>query len=141
MDVGKICWKETIAVGPRDPISRVVQAMRENHVGAVVVHEDGRPVGIVTDRDIILRGAARREVLADVPVHEVMTKNVVTASPDDDILEVLGLMREHGIRRVPVVNDAGLLAGIVSLDDILLHLARSMKHMADVVLSEMSHET
>lgn len=140
MDVGKICTKETIAVGPEDPISLVAQQMRENHCGAVVVHEGGRPVGIVTDRDITLRAGGLRTILADIPVREVMTKNVVTAAPDDDILEVLALMREHGVRRVPVLNEAGLLAGMVTLDDILLHVARSMRHVADVVLAEMGHE-
>ena len=140
MDVGKICSKETIAVGPNDPISRVAQQMRDNHCGAVLVHEDGRPVGIVTDRDITLRAGGRREIMADIPVREVMTKNVVTVAPDDDILDVLALMREHGVRRMPVVNDAGLLAGMVTLDDIMLHVARSMRHVADVVLAEMGHE-
>ena len=140
MHVGKICTKETIAVEANDPVSLVAQHMRENHVGAVVVHENGRPVGIVTDRDITLRGGGRREILADIPVHEVMSRNVITASPDDDILEVLEAMREHGVRRVPVVNDAGLLAGIVSLDDILLHVARTMRHVSEVVLAELQHE-
>lgn len=140
MHVGRICTKETIAVGPDDPISLVAQQMRENHVGAVVVHEDGRPIGIVTDRDITLRGGGLREVLADVKVREVMSRNVVTASPADDVLDVLERMREHGVRRMPVLNEAGLLAGMVTLDDILLHVARSMKHVADVVLAELSHE-
>lgn len=140
MHVGKICTKETIAVEPGDPLSRVAQQMRENHVGAVVVHEDGRPVGIVTDRDITLRAGGRREVVADLPVREVMTKHVVTCAPEEDVLEVLDRMREHGIRRMPVVNDAGLLAGMVTLDDILLHVARSMRHVAEVVLAELSHE-
>ena len=140
MHVGRICTKETIAVGPDDPISLVAQQMRENHVGAVVVHEGGRPVGIVTDRDITLRGGGLREVLADIKVHEIMTKNVVCASPKEDVLDVLERMREHGIRRIPVLNEAGLLAGMVTLDDILVHVARSMRHVADVVLSKLSHE-
>ena len=140
MHVGKICTKETIAVEADDPISRVAQQMRENHVGAVVVHEDGRPVGIVTDRDVTLRCGGRREILADIPAREVMSTNVVSARPEEDVLTVLDRMREHGVRRVPVVNEAGLLAGMVTLDDILLHVARSMRHVADVVLAELSHE-
>lgn len=140
MHVGRICTKETIAVEPGDPISRVAHQMRENHVGAVVVQEGGRPVGIVTDRDITLRCGGRRQIVADIPVREVMTKSVVTAAPTDDVLDVLDRMRENGVRRMPVTNEAGLLAGMVTLDDILLHVARSMRHVADVVLAELQHE-
>jgi CBS domain-containing protein len=138
--VSRICTKETIAVGPDDLISRVAHQMRENHVGAVVVQEDGRPVGIVTDRDITLRCGGRRDILADIPVREIMTKNVVTAAPNEDVLDVLDRMRENGVRRIPVLNDAGLLAGMVTLDDILLHVARSMRHVAEVVMAELQHE-
>ena len=140
MHVGRICSKETIAVGPDDPISLVAQHMRENHVGAVVVHENGRPIGIVTDRDITLRGGGLREVLADIKVCEIMSRNVITAAPTDDVLDVLERMRENGVRRIPVLNEAGLLAGMVTLDDIVLHVARSMRHVAEVVMSELSHE-
>src|SRR5689334_16060243 len=117
MNVGRICTKETITVGPSDPVSHAAHLMRENHVGAIVVQIDGRPVGIVTDRDITLRGGGRREILADIPVRDVMTRNVVTATPDEDVHDVLERMREHGVRRVPVLNEGGLLAGMVTLDD------------------------
>src|SRR5688500_11879164 len=103
--------------------------MRENHVGAVMVHDEGRPLGIVTDRDVTLRCGARRESLADIRVSEVMSPNVITAHPNEDVLEVLDRMREHGVRRIPVVDDSGMLAGIITLDDILLHVARSMRHV------------
>jgi CBS domain-containing protein len=140
MRVGKCCTKETISVGIGDTISRVAQQMRENNVGAVLVERDGRPIGIVTDRDIALRCGGRREALADIPVHEVMSRQVFTANEDEDVLEVLEKMREHGVRRVPVVNDGGLLAGMITLDDILLHVARSVRHVADVVMAEIGHE-
>ncbi len=140
MDVGRICTKEVIAVEPGDTIARVTQLLRENHVGCVVVHEGGRPVGIVTDRDVAVRCGARREPIADIKVSEVMTKSPHTALMDEDVLDVLERMRQAGVRRIPVLNEAGLLAGILTLDDILLHVARSMKHVAEVVLTEISHE-
>lgn len=137
--VDRICTKETIAVERSARVSHVAQLMRENNVGAVVVQEDGAPIGIVTDRDIVVRGGGRREALADIPVRDVMSANVMTAHPEEDVLVVLDRMRERGVRRVPVVNDAGLLAGILTLDDILLHMARNMRHVAEVVLSELSN--
>ena len=70
----------------------------------------------------------RREIMADVPVKAVMTRPVVTAAPEEDIHVALERMREHGVRRLPILNEAGLLAGMVTLDDILLHVARSMRH-------------
>lgn len=141
MKVDRICTKETIAVERSARVSHVAQLMRENNVGAVVVQEDGAPIGIVTDRDIVVRGGGRREALADISVRDVMSANVMTAHPEEDVLTVLDRMRERGVRRVPVVNDAGLLAGILTLDDILLHMARNMRHVAEVVLSELSHGT
>lgn len=141
MKVGRICTKGVIAVEAGDTISRVTQLLRENHVGCVVVHDGaGRPIGIVTDRDVAIRCGGRREALADIKVADVMSRDPLTAQMDEDVLDVLDRMRQHGVRRIPVLNDAGLLSGILSLDDILLHVARSMRHVAEVVLTEISHE-
>jgi len=140
MKVGRICTKEVIAVEPDDTISRVAQLFRENHVGCVVVHEGGRPVGIATDRDVAMRCGGRRESVADIKVHEVMSRNPITAHVEEDVLDVLDRMRQRGVRRIPVLNDAGLLAGMLTLDDILVHVARSMRHVAEVVLTEISRE-
>jgi len=138
--VGKICTKETISVGPDETVAQAASLMRENHVGAVLVERDGRPLGIVTDRDIALRCGGRLEAISSMKASEIMTPSPLTATEDEDLLEVLDRMRERGVRRMPVVNDAGLLAGMLTLDDILLHLARSMRHVAEVVLTGIGHE-
>ena len=140
MRVGKICTKETITVGPEENVARAASAMRENHVGAVVVERDGRPLGIVTDRDIALRCGGRLESISDMKASEIMTPSPLTALETEDVLEVLDRMRERGVRRMPVVNDGGYLAGMLTLDDILVHLARSMRHVAEVVLTGIGHE-
>lgn len=140
MKVGRICTKEVIAVEPGDTIARVSQLLRENHVGCVVVHENGRPIGIVTDRDVAVRCGGRLESIANQKVADVMSPDPLTASPDEDVLDVLERMRQGGVRRIPVVNDAGLLAGMLTLDDILLHVARTMRHLSEVILTEIAHE-
>lgn len=140
MRVGRICSKDVIAVEPEARLSRVCQLMRENHVGVVVVQEDGRPVGIVTDRDVALRAGGRREAIADVRAREVMSGQVMTVAPEDDICLALDRMREFGVRRLPVVNEGGFLAGVISLDDIAHHLGQLMRKLGEVIGAELAHE-
>ncbi len=140
MRIGRICSKEVMGVGLEDTVSRVTYLMRENHVGVVIVQEDGRPVGIVTDRDIAIRCGGLRTNVSDIPVREVMSTRVMTVNADDDVCLALDRMREFGVRRLPVVNDAGLLAGVVSLDDIVLHVTRTMRKISDIFQAEISNE-
>ena len=140
MRIGRICSKEVMGVGPEDTLSRVTHLMRENHVGVVIVQEDGRPVGIVTDRDIAIRTGGLRSAVADIPVSEVMSTQVMTVSADDDVCVALERMREFGVRRLPVINEGGYLAGVVSLDDIVQHVARLMKRIGEVFQSEFANE-
>lgn len=140
MRAGRICTRETISVAPGDDVSRIAHLMAENHVGAVVVEEGGRPLGVVTDRDIAVRCGGRRERLASVLAREVMTPDPLVAGEEEDIIDVLDRMKARGVRRVPLINEGGFLVGMLSMDDILLHLARTMRHLAEVVLTEIQHE-
>ena len=140
MRIGRICSKEVMGVGPDDTLSRVANLMRDNHVGCVIVQEDGRPVGIVTDRDIAIRTSGLRSAIADIPVSEIMTTQVMTVGPDDDVCLALERMREVGVRRLPVVNDGGFLAGVITLDDIVQHVSRMMKRIGEVFAAEYETE-
>ena len=96
--------------------------MRDRHVGAVLVTEDGsgdRPVGIVTDRDIAIHAAAEGRSPTSCTIEDVMTPAVVTVPQTARVSEALELMRARGVRRLVVVNETGGLAGFLSLDDII----------------------
>jgi CBS domain-containing protein len=103
-------------------LQEAARLMRDHHVGAVLVTEDGetdQPAGIVTDRDIAIHAAAEGRSLTGCAVEDVMTPGVITVPKNARVSEALELMRENGVRRLVVVNDSGGLAGVISLDDII----------------------
>jgi CBS domain-containing protein len=120
-------------VSPSDTIQNAACIMRDEDTGVVPVVENGRPVGIVTDRDIVVRAVADGEL--NRPVRAVVSGNVVTARPDMSTKEAAELMREYQIRRLPVVENERLV-GIVSLGDLAVKEADD-KRMGDA-LQEIS---
>ena len=103
-------------VSPDDSIQNAARIMRDEDTGAIPVVENGRPVGLVTDRDIVVRAVADGAQL-DRPVRDIATTNIVAVSPDMSTREANELMREHQVRRLPVV-DGDRLVGMVSLGDL-----------------------
>jgi CBS domain-containing protein len=100
-------------------LQQVAQMMRDGDMGSVPVVEDGRLIGIVTDRDMVVRCVAEGRG-ADTPVSEAMTTEIFSVKPDDYAFEAVRLMGDKQVRRVPVVTDDGTLAGIISMADIAL---------------------
>jgi CBS-domain-containing membrane protein len=95
--------------------------MWDEDIGAVpIVDQGGRLIGIVTDRDVAMAAYLRGQNLWDIPVGSLMTREVVSAHPDDSISEVSALMSRRQVRRVPIVDDQGVLIGIVSINDLAL---------------------
>ena len=103
-------------VSPDDSIQNAARIMRDEDTGAIPVVENGRPVGMVTDRDIVVRAVADGGQVSR-PVREILTTGVVCASPEMSTREANELMSEHQVRRLPVVEN-GQLVGIVSLGDL-----------------------
>lgn len=99
----------------------VAALMREGDMGAVPIVDDGKLVGIVTDRDIVVRGVAEGKD-ASTPVAEAMTSEIFSVRPDDFVFEAIRLMGDKQVRRIPVVTDSGELAGIISMADIALEI-------------------
>jgi CBS domain-containing protein len=118
--------------------------MRKHHVGdLVVVDEPDRqpiPVGIVTDRDIVVSVIALGLDPASLLVGDIMSDDLLTTSEDDDVYETIERMRFRGIRRVPVVNGEGGLTGIVSVDDLLEFLAEEMGELSRIASHQQSRE-
>ncbi len=111
-------------VPPDARVGEVASLMALKGVGAVVVVQDQRPIGILTDRDIVVRVNAQMLDVEKIPVREAMSSSLVTVPKDEDAGAAIALMRRHGIRRLPIVDEQGRLFSIISLDDILLlHLA------------------
>jgi CBS domain-containing protein len=127
-----------VTVAPGHTVQQAVALMLEEDVGAVVVSEDARLVGIFTERDV-LRLAGKGADLAALRVDEVMTTRLVTASPDDDILAVARLMGERRIRHVPVLQGEHVV-GVVGIRDVVDVLAERLWRDHDDAARETVHE-
>lgn len=99
-----------------DSIQKAAQAMKNYNCGSVPVCDNKKVIGVITDRDIVLKGVAQGK--ANCRVEECMSNKVVTSSPDTDAHEAADLMAQHQIRRLPIVNASGELCGIVSIGDL-----------------------
>jgi CBS domain-containing protein len=119
MSLRKITKKRVITVRPDDNVVKAAKLMGEKNVGSVVVVQNRKPVGILTDRDIAIRVVGRRANIDSTLVKDVMTKRVVTGRDGQRVAELAKVMHEHGIRRVPIVDKRGRLTGIITLDDLL----------------------
>ena len=122
--------KPVVTVSPRTPLRTAASLMREHNVGALVVTSADRPVGIITDRDIALAVCERGFAVTE-PVQQVMSCPVETLRTHDALYEAARKMIDLGVRRLPVVHDNGSLAGLVSLDDLLLKLSQTLHQMAE----------
>ena len=111
-----------VSVSREEPLWSVARVMYETGVGSVLVVEGGRLVGILTRRDIVYLVATGRAA-ANPPVGSVMSLSPITAKQDEDVLSLLEKMREAKVRHLPIVDDEGRPVGVVSMQDILEHLA------------------
>jgi len=116
MNIREVMTPNPRTVAPTDSIQNAARIMREEDTGAVPVVDNGRPVGILTDRDIVIRAVADGGELSR-PVSDIVTEGIIAATPDMSTREAAELMSEHQVRRLPVVENDRLV-GIVSLGDI-----------------------
>ena len=116
MNIRDVMTPNPITVSPDDSIQSAARIMRDEDTGVIPVVENGRPIGLVTDRDIVIRAVADTGKL-DRPIREIATTNIVAVTPDMSTREANELMREHQVRRLPVVEGERLV-GMVSLGDL-----------------------
>jgi CBS domain-containing protein len=136
MRTGEVCRKDVVTVAPSATLTDVSKRMREKHVGSVVVATDRKPVGIVTDRDIVVEVLAKGLDPAKLTAGDVMSRTPAIVGPDDDILWALKTMRDRGVRRLPVVDERGELAGIIAFDDLMQHVGTALADIAHVIGTE-----
>lgn len=145
MLIGQICNPYVVTVEVGATVFDAARLMREHHVGALVVVEDeGQgpvPKGIITDRDIVV-GLVAKDVsdLNGLQVEEVVTRPLLTVDVTDAVSDAAERMREHGIRRLPVVDPEGKLVGIVTLDDLLSILTETLDDLVAVALGQGRQE-
>ena len=140
MDVGKLCRHRVVSVGTEADLVEAARLMREHHVGFLVVAEQGVPVGVITDRDIVLEAVAAEVNPHGVTVRDAMTCDPVTLTADTPLEEALDTLRIAGVRRAPVVDDGGRLVGVLSIDDVIDHLALQLGAVAGSLRHEQAIE-
>lgn len=122
--------------GPSTSVEALALRMTEAGVGSIVIEEDMRPVGVVTDRDLATRVAAAGADATDLTATDVMSEDPVTVREDASLLALTDTMAAHSVRRMPVTNEEGTLVGIITLDDVMQLLATELSNLASVVEAE-----
>jgi CBS domain-containing protein len=133
VDIGR---RKVVTAERETSLNDAARIMREAHVGdVVVVDQQGAhpaPVGILTDRDIVMATVAIGATPGAFNVDDVMTSSLVTVSEEDSVAKVILLMKEHGVRRIPILGAKAELAGIISIEDVISHLAEELSSLAEV---------
>jgi CBS domain-containing protein len=137
MSLDQLMRRPAVTQPPTASCYDAAELMRDRNVGSIVVVQDGSPQGIVTDRDLVTRIIASKRDAASVPLREVMSPSPIFLYQRRSLWEAIDTMRELGVRRLPVVDNDNRLAGIVSLDDILVHLSRQLAAVGQTVEREL----
>jgi CBS domain-containing protein len=144
MKVGEYCKRAVVALNSKADAAEAARLMRAEHVGFLVVYRDGdelqQPVGVLTDRDLVLAVMARDVDAHAVTAEDVMTRQPLIANESDELSDVLQAMRLAGIRRVPVVDARGALVGIIAIDDAIDVITGLMCDIAGSIKSEQRQE-
>jgi len=144
MQIGHICTTNTVTCLPETTIFEAAKMMRQYHVGTLIVVEEINglriPQGVVTDRDIVVIVLADGLDPKSIKVMDIMKTELMTALATEDIFETIERMRYKGVRRIPVVDKHGGLAGIVSVDDIWKFLAKEVTELSEVTTRQQTRE-
>jgi CBS domain-containing protein len=144
MLLNSICTLDVACCSPRTTVLEAAHLMRQKHTGDLVVVDDDEdkaaPLGIITDRDIVVEVLGNGLDPATTTVGSVIRTPVVIANQGEDTSEALERMRSHGVRRIPVVGEEGRLVGIITVDDLLKRLAADANSLVEIISREQSRE-
>lgn len=144
MKVGNYCKRTVVCIDGGTDIVAAAKLMRERHVGFLVVTQEGdeirRPVGVLTDRDVVLQVTAREVDPHSVRTEDVMARKPLIANEDDELSEVLQAMQLAGIRRVPVIDARSALSGIFAIDDAIELITGLLCNISGSIKSEQRQE-
>lgn len=141
MRVKNLCKPDVVKVGPRESVVEAARRMREHHVGYLVVTDDAEgapavPVGVLTDRDIVVEAVAQSVDPATLTVADIMSRQPSTLDGEVELQVALERMRQLGVRRLPVAGDRGEVVGVLSLDEIIEALALDLQSVAASLRNE-----
>jgi CBS domain-containing protein len=144
MNVGEICTREVVHCTRDTSVTEIAKLMRNHHVGDLIVTEprDGKvvPVGIVTDRDLVVEVLAEGVDPQALTAVDLMGGELVTAVEDEIVYRAILRMRSHGIRRLPIVDANDFLLGVLTVDDITEFLAGELSDVARILPRQMRRE-
>ena len=144
MSISEYCNREVVVIGRDESVVEAAKLMREQHVGSVIVvkhvNHEVLPIGILTDRDIVVELVAKEADPAQLKVADVMAAELLMAEESEEVMEVLQRMRLKGVRRIPVVDVQGSLVGIFSMDDMLELIAEQLHEVVGVFRKEVTRE-
>jgi CBS domain-containing protein len=135
MRISDLALREPVVIGGDATVAETAALMTTSGVGSVIVVEGHTPVGIVTDRDIVTRGVARAYP-PDGRIDGLMTMGVIALDVDHDLDDLVGVFRDHAVRRVPIV-DGDRVVGVIALDDIMVHLTDELSTVSKVVAGQI----
>jgi signal-transduction protein with cAMP-binding, CBS, and nucleotidyltransferase domain len=134
MTVAECCRMDVVTASPGAKVIDVARLMEDSNVGCVVITgDDNCPVGIVTDRDLVVRVMAAGLDPGKTSISDVMTEDLVLVEDGTGLFEAMQCVREEGIRRLPIVDDDGRLVGIITMDDIIRLIGAEMQCIGDVI--------
>jgi CBS domain-containing protein len=128
--LGKICTKPVVTASAQMTVDQAARAMRTRNVGALVVVNAGRPIGILTDRDVAIEVVAKGMDPDATRVGDVMHKRPITIREDLGVLDAAKVFAKTGVRRLPVVTKSGVLVGVITVDDLIMLLGNELGHVA-----------
>ena len=144
MQIADICQRKVEHIDLNASAHDAAVKMCEAHVGTLVVLDPAssgsKPIGILTDRDLVLKVLAKGTSAQAVAVADVMTRDVATCQGSQSPFDAVQTMRRYGVRRLPVLNDSGELMGLIAADDIYSVLAAHMRELGQAMLREQLHE-
>jgi CBS domain-containing protein len=133
MTVYTVCQTNVVSVKPDATVQFVAELMKEKNIGCVVVTENHKPVGIITDRDIALRSASLCGEPQMALIESIMSRDISTIKKDTGIFDAIQEMKAAGVRRMPIVDSSGRLVGLLTVDDLIRLLAREMADIARII--------
>jgi CBS domain-containing protein len=143
--IGEICNRDVVVATRETTVTAAARLMRHYHVGTIVICEEMNgarrvPVGIVTDRDVVVEVVAPELRAETITAGDIMGGELVTVRESEGVLQALEIMRYKGVRRLPVVGEDGKLTGLIAIDDILEVLAQELTDISKVMVGERSIE-
>jgi predicted transcriptional regulator len=136
MKVRDFTWRKPVTIEVDDTVVEAARRFSDQGVGALIVVDHGRPVGVVTDRDLVVRGLAQR-IDPEARIDALMSMGVVALDAEEDVAELYAVFARHAVRRVPVV-DRDRVVGMVTLDDAMVSTAAELNDLAGVLSTQIA---